>query len=744
MELICLLISIVICSSYYALLKAQREEGVLYILLTASLLTCGQIILTELCLGLLSQLYLVYLIILNLSIAGLVLFLGHRLGWAVTTEGFKKDILAAKRAARTAIDGYALVLSTIVLLTYGWILTAAYFLPPRGLDDLAYHLPAIFEYIRSHEVRLLRDGFWQFAFPENGELLFLWPTIFTHDQRWVDGLNVFFVAMSVMTIYALFRQFDIREKDAFFSALLYSVCPVVLMLAGVNYVEIILSLFLLLSLYYSILFHKRGHILDLYAAGLSIGLLCGVKYTGILLAIPLQALIIPMLWRERWRHRLGYVLVILFACGWWYVRNAFLLGDPLYPSQMVQALIRSSPWKQGGGIVENIIYNIPYWNNRYPLSDRGIGSYDGGFGIVFWGMGISSWFYVFIRSLYMIGRATLSRLVLLVYLPVGFLILLMLPPVWVDVDGRFAVFIVVIVLFAFCEVLKMMNKDEGYVSIIKILCIALSLCAISLMSISTRPSYGLGEPISDAINHTQTSEYKYLDASIEAHAILRQAWEVLDLLTKDDPAGMNCSIASSPALYVTAPVYGSKLQNRVLNVSDMPAVPVDAFVCAYLSKKDVGQRVSVYDEGQKFTLPIRDIMAKNDYTAVVQTDHCCLMLRRDILNKPEKRKILLDYYRKAWPESVALAKEMAPRLDAHIPLVTSSEIGYGIRAFDMSNDQPDRVYLTFINMEYQVAARIHGGKCYTLKHPLYGYHSRKVLHVNYRNKGIDVYLNRRS
>ncbi len=746
MELICLFITLAIASSYFWLLSSHRPEGVLYKVLASSVLTSAQIILSELFLGLFHQLYLSSLIIVNMSIAAVVLVMGRQRMRNSGSKSLQNDVLMIKEAARVALDGPAIALGMLAALTYGWILAAAYFLPPRGLDDLTYHLSSVFEYVQSHEIRLLPlDVIWPFAFPENGELLYLWSIMFTHAQRWVDGMNVPFVMVSVLTIYALLRHFAVRERDAFFAALLYALCPVVLMVAGVNYVDIIVSLFLLLSLYFTLLYHKRGKILDLYLAGLSTGLMCGMKYTGVLLALPLQALIIPALGKGRWRHAIGYAAVVAFAGGWWYVRNAVALGDPLFPMKVLSSLPRAVRGTQGGSILQNVLYNAPYWMSRYPLSDAGVGRYDGGFGLVFWGMGFPSWVYVTLRSFFTIRSAKVSVFVVLAYLPLGFLLLLMMPPQWIDVNGRFSMFVVVIGLFALCEVFSLMQA-EGFISIIKGVCVALSIVTVSLMFISDRPSYRLAGAVSDAVHHAEVSEFKYLADSLPAHAMLRPAWEVLDLLTRHDSPGMNCVIVATqdPDIFMPAPVYGSRLQNRVLNMSAVAVPSVDAYVCAYLGTDRLDRPVTVTIGRQQRTMTVQAIMTRDDYIAVVQTDHACLMLRKDIFNRPDKRKILQSYYRTTWPEAVAAAAEAERCMDDNIPVITASEIAYGIRSLDMGSGRSDRVYLSFDRREHDVAARLGLEECYTFGAPLAGYRSRKVSRVVFQGKGVDVYLNRRS
>jgi hypothetical protein len=739
---VCFLISSTIYFSYYCLLSSRRSESVLHKLLTSFVLTCFQIVITELFGGIFHKLYLPLLIATNLTLSVFIIIMAHRLGNGRVLSTIKDDEKRFGRALSAALDGHALVLGVVAALTYGWILLASYYLPPRGTDDLVYHLPSIFQYIQSHKITLLPlDLRWHFAFPENAELLFMWPAIFTHAQKMVNAVNVLFVLFSILTVYALLRYFNLSEKDSFFAALLYALCPVVFMQSGVNYIDIIVSLFLLLSLYYSLLFHSRGRLLDLYAAGLSIGMMCGMKYTAVFLAIPLQLLIIPNMIKGKWRHGAGYVSLIIIACGWWYIRNAFVLGAPFYPYHLLSLGAGMNAGVAETGIIQNIKDNIQEWIRFFPLRDMGVGSYHGGFGLVFWGMCFSSWIYITLRSIVTFGRSGLSKLIVLAYVPAGFLLLLSLPPADIYFCGRMAMFVVAIGLFAFIETLTLLN-DNGFVSIIKMICIVLSVVTVSLLSVTKSPSYGLSSLITDKMNRTERSEFNYLrDSGLNT---VYPVWEVLDLLSRDDPSGWNCYIASDWLLYAPAPVFGSRLQNHVLNIDKQGQKLVDAYICAYKSKDMLTTSILPPDKNLYGATNIQDVMVKDDYIAAVQTDHACLMLRKNIFEEPKVQHLLQAYYQDTWPETVAAATRIAPMLDDDIPIITSSKIGYGIRYVDMNKKKPNRVYMTYDNQEESFAALKRERRVYTLFRPLTGFHYTKIANVILNNKAIEVYLNRRS
>jgi hypothetical protein len=136
MELFCFLITLTIYLSYHYALSLRGGEGALYRVLSASLLACAQIVLTELSLGLVHGLYLSVLLIVNLAVSGAIAMAARRRGAGSVAAVLRDDALRIRAAAVSALDGPVAILLVIAAFTYGWILAAAHFLPARGLTIL--------------------------------------------------------------------------------------------------------------------------------------------------------------------------------------------------------------------------------------------------------------------------------------------------------------------------------------------------------------------------------------------------------------------------------------------------------------------------------------------------------------------------------------------------------------------------------------------------------------------------------
>ena len=707
-------------------------------------MTCSQIVIVELVLGLFGKLSVPYLLLNNLLLVLILMVFASQINDESLPSVLKRDGNLIRLHLADALDLHTITLGIILLLTYGWILVAAYYLPPRGVDDLTYHLPAIFEYIQSHEIRLLPVALRpHFAFPENAELLFLWPMVFVRNVRMVSGLNVLFVFMSVLTLHGLLRHFEISRRDALFASMLYAFCPAVLMQAGVNYIDIIVSLFVLLALYCACLFSAFRKISYLYVSGLTVGLLLGMKYTAILLVLPLQLLIIPPLFRLKLRHAVVYALPVVILSGWWYLRNYMVLNDPFYPLNFLGPLFGE---RSAVNLMDNVTVNLRQWTSQYFIDDIGVGSYDGGFGLVFWGVGFSSWLYMVGYSLLHSVKTGLSRCVVLAYLPLGFLLLLSLTAQDARYSGRFSLFIVAVGLFTFCETMKVLN-DRGYRSLMKAACTGLSVVTISLLFVSDQPSYRLGTLINDKINNRNPSAYKYLSDSLYIQTALRYVWEPLDYLTRDDRVGLNCYLVSDYKLFAPAPVYGTNLQNRICYTDERARGGIDAVVFTYYP----GNAGSTDNPIWRRTIPLgddlhksvngHDLLGNDGYRVIAHSDRGCLVMQKSIYDDPHKQRLLLSYYLSTWPEAVAVAQKLAPELSESIPIVTSSRVGYGMRYLDISARRAERVLMLPDHMEGEIAALRNIKMCYTFERPLSGFTCRRIYRTVYMNRDLDVYLN---
>ena len=143
--------------------------------------------------------------------------------------GFVKELQGWWEQVKGWENIIMLILLGVLVL---WLGFSAYLLPPRVFDDV-YHLPPIFQYVVDHRILLLPlEIRAQFAYPENGEFLFLWVLLFLNDVRAVDIVQGVMALVGVLVIYNLGCKVGIERRLAFFLGLLFPFFPVVAGQAG--------------------------------------------------------------------------------------------------------------------------------------------------------------------------------------------------------------------------------------------------------------------------------------------------------------------------------------------------------------------------------------------------------------------------------------------------------------------------------------------------------------------------------
>jgi len=257
-----LLVTALIAAAWALFFAARENCSQSTQLAYTGLMTAVQIVVTELALGIAGVLRLPALVTANVALAVCVAAAALRARPARNLmRGAVRQAAAALREMAAWENGLLTLLAAFVLL---WLTVAAVFLPPRGIDDLDYHLSPLYRTVQTGRIELLplelRDFF---AYPLNGELLFLWPLIFFHDDRFVDVVQLVVALYGTLVVYALARCFEVARRTSFFIGALFLFTPVVLGQAGSAYVDVIAGVFHLVVLLALVRFHRSGDFLHL-------------------------------------------------------------------------------------------------------------------------------------------------------------------------------------------------------------------------------------------------------------------------------------------------------------------------------------------------------------------------------------------------------------------------------------------------------------------------------------------------
>lgn len=704
----------------------------------AGLLFAAQIVLGELLLGVLGLLYESWLIALNLGI-GLALIvwvvMRHRAGLAGLVRESTAGLVSG---VRETVDWSIAVLFALLIFLTVWLVTAAYFLPPRGVDDLVYHLPPLYEYVQSHRISLLplelRD---QFAFPFNGEFLFLWPLVFFRDDTFIDAVQFVVALYGAGVIYALTRRFGVARNLALFVGLLFIFTPVVLGQAGSNYVDLTVAVCHLTLLYAVVRYYQTGMLCHLLLAGIATGFGMGVKYNFLVAVVAAQPIIYLRFWQDRNPALAIGRYVIYAACSlplsiYWFVRNFIETGYLLFPYRITGAGLRVAP----GSFLDKMVWTGPpttkviteFIENPisfllYFIQDPGLGSFHGGFGMIFWGLCIPALAYCGYRSI----RAALDREFFLLFFwgQVLLIFLFFFYQGWVpglETNQRYVLVGVGFGLLALGQVLQILRRElPGSVSVIRSLSIAAAVLAVVHMAGYPAPTYQIRQAVEDLAEERRTSEYKYFEQSPWDLPSLSRTWAPLDYLTRSGP-GWDVYVAMRWDVFWLAPTFGSRLQNRIWNLRPGFTEPPDAIVFHFGAP---GKGLFYLNEQ---ILP-EQVQSGGEYELVTQTPFTQLWVHHDRLGEPGTREKLAEYYRRTF---TAVIRQLEPVVDIFRDdgiVITASPLGPGLKYLSMVGTVPASVQLVPAGQERLLAWRSKAEKVYTVGKPLAGYRSRPLAEL---------------
>ncbi len=721
--------TLLIALSLYALLTLCKLTSASEKIVSAVLIVSAQIILTETLLGMLGILTTGYLVFINSAISIALLILVYKKQKNIFSL-LADDLNKISQFLKSLNSPYIIFLFIMLCLVSFWLFLSALLLPPRGIDDLTYHLPAVYEFINHEKIFLLaieyRD---HFAYPMNAELLFLWPVIFIKNLIPIGLVQYFYGLYAIVVIYALSKEMRLKTQISMFIGLCFFFSPVVLAQAGVGYIDLIVSVFYLTAIFLSVRFYRTQRSIYLYLCAVSIGLILGMKYTMLLCALVLQILILPGLSRKKLKQAGIYLFIISIFCSYWYLRNYIVLGHPFYPFNI--SGLESTYTSFSDLSILNIITKYITIVKLFFTKDWGIGSYNGGYGIIFWGLAFPSWIFLFVKSIISKSENRLINLFMWIQIPVGFTFFLIVPIDEFHLYPRFSIFMIAIGLIALGIVIEKFNKNQIYKNAVLFFCCIFSFISTFQIARANLPPYSVNVPIYDIINTKSYSNFRYLRLASTSAGFL---YETLDFITLGYNKGLDCYYAGSILNYF-GPIYGSKLQNRVWNFKkDKSGLP-DAFIFVIHDNK----KVKYY--GKKIT--IDEVINNKDYKFIDAARKAYLYLHNDYLSKDS---IILDslirHYENYYNHEINVAAALRKKLKTNAAVITSDYYGFGLQYLSMTNNIKNTVQMLPEGKEAEFIRSNNINIFYSINKTYEGYNSKLVHQLNInKNNRVNLYLN---
>lgn len=206
--------------------------------------------------------------------------------------------------------------------------------PPWGWDSLFYHLVV--------PQKALQSGRWpaaasvpHFLYPNVVESLFAWCMGAAGDRA-PAPLHALFALGTAGAVYALARRL-VGRRAAWISVAVWASMPMVFVLGSWAYTDMALTFFLAVAALALMEWDGSGESRWLMLAGACAGFSLGVKYTALISTAGLGTYVLLKLlmrkssWRAAVLAILHFALPALLLASPWYLRNAFVTGNPIYP-----------------------------------------------------------------------------------------------------------------------------------------------------------------------------------------------------------------------------------------------------------------------------------------------------------------------------------------------------------------------------------------------------------------------------
>jgi hypothetical protein len=659
-------VTILIAAAWWLLSAAVGRGSVSERAVLALTGTTGQIVLTCTLLGAVGALTRAAAIACALvAAAGLgAVALAPEAGRSKVLDRLASDVRAIRFGFRAAFGWENAVLAAALLFAGLWLLAAIVVYPPRGIDDLVYHLPPVYQAVQDHRISILPLELRNlFAFPLTGEMTFLWIALLDGSVRWVDAAQGAFAVLAILSVFVIGRRFGLTHRGALFAAGLFGTMPVILPQAASNYVDLITAAWVLAAAAALLVYEKTGCRFSLAIGGLAAGLFLGSKYLMIPLALAVVAAALAAVpGRETGRGRRATAVALfavpaLAACGYWYVRNWFVFGNPLYPLpvRVLGMTLFNGPWEHAPS-TWSVLAADPREIFRVAVWDPGLGSLHGGYGFLFWGFAAPSVIFTAQTIFRRDGWSSPGRMIVLSMAPLGMATLFVSTHTDLWVAARFVIFVGGIVSVALALLVEEASGlGIGAAGALRAAGAACGCLGLLASAQSAWPLMNLAPAAADPPALRAMTEQRYLRNTGWDLRPMSAAWAPLDAMTRG-AGGLSVYQAGDLAVFWTAPTYGTEMQNRIWNFDRTPVAKPDA----YFFHSPRGKPFFVGKPVQRAEVaadPAFELVASDG------DDATTLYVSRAALSEKGRLEKLAAYYEQTAPDMVRATEASAAALE---------------------------------------------------------------------------------
>jgi hypothetical protein len=264
--------------------------------------------------------------------------------------------------------------ASVWLATWAAVILAvsSIMLPTKVVSDgPIYHLYFAARWWKAGRLFLVACPFGENAatyFPAGGDVWFAWLMVLFGNDRLARIGQGPFLLMAAVAAYAMARRLGVSVPSAVVATAWFVTCLPFLLFSFEANVDTLFIAGYLTAVYFGIRYALGdGGAGTLTLAGLAAGAAWGSKPTATVFIPPLLALgaAVVVTRRAPWRSRLGHLAILvltpLIPSGYWFARNAWLSGNPLYPLRISAfGRVILPGWYDSGAMQKSQFY-IPIW-----------------------------------------------------------------------------------------------------------------------------------------------------------------------------------------------------------------------------------------------------------------------------------------------------------------------------------------------------------------------------------------------
>ncbi len=225
------------------------------------------------------------------------------------------------------------------LLLFGGVAVLMFYAPAQW-DVMTYHLYIPARWLQQQQIihvpTFFGDEAAAFA-PGNAIAVYAWALALFNGDMLINLLAMPFFIMLALLVFLLVRRFNREALPAYIFAAVVIAAPCLFFKALSGYTDILAQGLLTAGVWWLLEYARarRNTRAALIYSALCLGLALGTKTVMLPLTAPVIAALAGLcIYRRQWKNLLIAAGIVIIAGGWWYCRNWYLYGNPLFPAHI--------------------------------------------------------------------------------------------------------------------------------------------------------------------------------------------------------------------------------------------------------------------------------------------------------------------------------------------------------------------------------------------------------------------------